>query len=52
MREVKSEEINTLQVKVSKLMHSYAHRLQDLPPNTKVHTILSHNQCWYYCAAM
>jgi hypothetical protein len=33
---------------MGKLMHSYTLRIQALPPNTKVHTILSHDQCRYW----
>ena len=29
-------------------MHSYSHRLRDLSRSTKVHTILTHNQCQYW----
>jgi hypothetical protein len=33
---------------IGKLMHSYALRIRALPPNTKVRTILSHDQCRYW----
>jgi hypothetical protein len=33
---------------MNKLMHSYSHRLHNLPPTTKVHTILMSNQCHYW----
>ena len=33
---------------MNKLMHSYAHRLQDLPSSTKVHAILTTNPCQYW----
>ena len=33
---------------MGKLMHSYAHRLRDLPSSAKVHTILMSNQCQYW----
>ena len=31
-----------------KLMHSYDLRLQDLPPDAKVHTVLDTDQCHYW----
>jgi hypothetical protein len=33
---------------MDKLMHSYTHRLWDLPSSTKVRTILTTNQCRYW----
>jgi hypothetical protein len=33
---------------MGKLMHSYTLRIWALPPNTKVRTILSYDQCYYW----
>jgi len=33
---------------MGKLMHSYSHRLRDLPSSAKVRTILTTNQCQYW----
>src|SRR6267154_5259535 len=33
---------------VNKLMHAYSNRLQGLPPNALVCTILTHDQCCYW----
>ena len=33
---------------MDKLMHSYAHRLRDLPSSAKVRTIITTNQCRYW----
>jgi hypothetical protein len=33
---------------MDKLMHSYSHRLRNLPSSAKVHTILTTNQCCYW----